>query len=110
MQDSPALSKVNDQKWVQGEFISTVAKRGGAIIAARKLSSAASAASSTCDHVHDWLVGSKQGEIVSMGVLTDGTHYGIPAGICYSLPLTCKNGVWTVVKGLKVDPFSQQKI
>lgn len=87
-----------------------MAKRGGAIIAARKLSSAASAASSTCDHVHDWLVGSKSGEMVSMGVLTDGSHYGIPSGICYSLPLTCSKGVWSVVKGLPVDSFSQKKI
>ena len=108
--ESPALPKVADSKWVQGEFISTVAKRGGAIIAARKLSSAASAASSTCDHVHDWLVGSKKGEIVSMGVLTDGSHYGIPQGICYSLPLTCHKGVWSVVKGLTIDAFSHQKI
>ena len=60
-----------------GSFISDVAKRGAAIIAARKLSSAASAASATCDHVHDWIIGTKEGQIVSMGVMTDGKSYGV---------------------------------
>jgi malate/lactate dehydrogenase len=91
--DNKSLSSViNDEKWLKGNFISDVAKRGAAIIAARKLSSAASAASAVCDHVHDWLIGTNDGEVVSMAVMTDGKSYGVKAGLCYSMPVTCKNG------------------
>lgn len=71
------LKEINDIEWVRGKFITDVAKRGAAIIEARKLSSAASAASATCDHIHDWFSGTKPGEWVSMGVISDGS-YGIP--------------------------------
>jgi malate/lactate dehydrogenase len=95
--DNKALSEVvKDEKWLKGNFISDVAKRGAAIIAARKLSSAASAASAVCDHVHDWIIGTKEGEVVSMAVITDGKSYGVKSGLCFSMPVTCKNGQWTI--------------
>lgn len=67
----------------------------------RKLSSAASAANAACDHIHDWIVGTKPGEYVSMAVMSDGS-YGVPKGIIFSFPVTCKDGKWTIVQGLKV--------
>jgi len=103
-------SAVNDAKWSYEDFVSTVQKRGSAIIAARKLSSAASAANAICDHVHDWVVGTNPGEWVSMGVMTDGHHYGIPAGINYSFPVICKDGVWHIVDGLKQSEVAQKKL
>jgi len=92
--------------WLEGEFVTTVQKRGAAIIAARKLSSAASAAKAICDHMRDWVQGTGDG-FVSMGVFTDGSKYGVPAGICYSLPCKCAGGEWTVVDGLPIDDFSR---
>jgi len=92
--------------WLEAEFVTTVQKRGAAIIAARKLSSAASAAKAICDHMRDWSQGT--GDLfVSMGVFTDGSKYGVPEGICYSLPCKCTGGDWTVVDGLPIDDFSQ---
>lgn len=90
------LKEINDMKWVYGDFISTVAKRGGAIIQARKLSSAASAASATCDHMHDWFVGTKTGEWASMGIMSDGS-YGVPKGINFSFPVEIQNGQYKIV-------------
>lgn len=75
-----------------------------------KKSSVPSAASAACDHVHDWLVGSKSGDIISMGVISDGNSYGVAKGLIYSFPVTCVNGEWKIVDGLSVDAFSQQKI
>ena len=75
-----------------------------------KKSSAASAASASCDHMHDWWVGTKHGEYVSMGVNSDGNPYGIAPGIIYSFPLTCENGEWKIVKGLHTDSFSMEKM
>lgn len=98
---------VNDVAWVRKEFVTDVAKRGAAIIEARKLSSAASAANATCDHVHDWFCGTPKGEIASMGVISNG-EYGIPAGINFSFPVTCENGSWKIVTGLNIgDNYSQ---
>lgn len=94
------------QDWLEGEFITTVQKRGAAIIAARKLSSAASAAKAICDHLRDWSQGTGD-KFVSMGVFTDGSKYGVPAGICYSLPCKCAGGAWSVVEGLHIDDFSK---
>lgn len=82
-----------------------MAKRGGAIIDKRKTSSAASAASAICDHVHDWLIGTQAGEFVSMGVITDGKKYGIKEELCFSLPCVCRDGNVQVVEGLKWDKF-----
>lgn len=85
-QKKEILKEINDMTWVNDYFIKTVAKRGAAIIEARKSSSAASAASATCDHVHDWFAGTKPGEWVSMGIPTDGS-YGIPEGLNFSFPV-----------------------
>ncbi|KAF4349314.1 hypothetical protein F8388_004172 [Cannabis sativa] len=94
---------------LNGEFISTVQQRGAAIIKARKLSSALSAASSACDHIRDWVLGTPEGTFVSMGVYSDGS-YNVPAGLIYSFPVTCKNGEWTIVQGLAIDEYSRKKL
>ena len=99
-----------DEAWYKETYIPKVQKRGAAIIAARKLSSAASAANAAVDHVHDWLVGTRPGEVVSMAVTSDGNPYGIKEGIVYSFPVTCKDGQWTIVPGYKLDDFSKEKM
>ncbi|KAI0501277.1 hypothetical protein KFK09_016221 [Dendrobium nobile] len=100
---------VSDDQWLNGEFITTVQQRGAAIIKARKLSSALSAASSACDHIRDWVLGTSKGTWVSMGVYSDGS-YGVPAGLIYSFPVTCEKGEWSIVQGLKIDDFSRAKM
>eukprot|EP00455_Lapot_gusevi_P028625 TRINITY_DN305_c0_g1_i7.p2 TRINITY_DN305_c0_g1~~TRINITY_DN305_c0_g1_i7.p2 ORF type:complete len:382 (+),score=179.51 TRINITY_DN305_c0_g1_i7:60-1148(+) len=100
---------VKDDKWLKGDFLSTVQDRGAAIIAARKLSSAASAANATVDHMRDWIMGTPKGQFVSMAVPSDGS-YGVPKGIVYSFPVVCQNGKYKIVQGLKIDDFSKQKM
>ncbi|KAK1260835.1 Malate dehydrogenase, cytoplasmic [Acorus gramineus] len=100
---------VSDDEWLKEEFIKTVQQRGAAIIKARKLSSALSAASSACDHIRDWVLGTPEGTWVSMGVYSDGS-YNVPAGLIYSFPVTCRNGEWTIVQGLEIDEFSRKKL
>ncbi|XP_020589761.1 malate dehydrogenase [Phalaenopsis equestris] len=100
---------VADDEWLRGEFITTVQQRGAAIIKARKLSSALSAASSACDHIHDWILGTPEGTWVSMGVYSDGS-YNVPAGLIYSFPVTCRDGEWSIVQGLSIDEFSRKKL
>jgi len=95
--------------WLEGEFLTTVQKRGAAIIAARKLSSAASAAKAICDHMRDWTSGTG-GKMVSMAVSSTGNPYGIPDGLFYSFPVTCADGKWTIVEGLPIDDFSMGKM
>merc|ERR1712065_97722 len=90
-----------------GEFIKTVQKRGAAVIAARKLSSAASAAKAIVDHIRDWLLGTPENEYVSMAVPSDGS-YGIAPGVVYSFPVTCSNGTYKIVQGLEVNAFSRK--
>jgi malate/lactate dehydrogenase len=102
-----ALEQV-DSTWYSDEFIPKVQKRGAAVIAARGLSSAASAAKATADHVHDWVQGSDG--VVSMAVISDGNSYGVPAGLIYSFPVVCSNGSWKVVDGLAVNDFSRGKM
>jgi malate dehydrogenase len=104
-----AAEVVNDQAWVADYFIPTVAKRGAAIIEARGLSSAASAASATIDAARDWLLGSAEGDWVSMAVSSDGS-YGVPEGLISSFPVTTSNGDWEIVQGLEIDEFSRGKI
>ncbi len=99
---------VNDEEWYRGIFIPTVGKRGAAIIEARGLSSAASAANAAIDHVRDWVMGTN-GKWVTMGVPSDG-GYGIPDGVMYGVPVTCADGKYTVVKGLAIDEFSRGKM
>ncbi|KAK6260873.1 hypothetical protein SCA6_015347 [Theobroma cacao] len=128
---------IANDDWLKTEFITTVQQRGAAIIKARKLSSALSAASAACDHIRDWVLGTPkvqalpvkrsyildlfvnsivnffgsfiQGTWVSMGVYSDGS-YGIQPGIIYSFPVTCEKGQWSIVQGLKVDEFSREKM
>ena len=105
---APAPSVVNDQEWYRNTFIPTVGKRGAAIIEARGLSSAASAANAAIDHIHDWVLGTN-GKWVTMGVASDGS-YGIPDSVIYGVPVTCDNGKYTVIKGLEIDEFSRGKM
>jgi malate dehydrogenase len=105
----PAGEVVSDQAWVEGEFIPTVQKRGAAIIEARGASSAASAASAAIDHVHDWLLGTPDGDWVSMAVPADGS-YGIAEGVLCGYPVTAAAGQYRIVEGLEVDDFSRERI
>lgn len=107
--EEPVQKLVGDDTWLRGEFISTVQQRGAAIIKARKLSSALSAASSACDHIRDWVLGTPKGTWVSMGVYSDGS-YDVPPGLIYSYPVTCENGSWSIVQGLSINEFSRAKL
>ena len=98
-----------DRGWYENEFIPRVAKRGAEIIAARGASSAASAANGAIDHMHDWVLGTPGDDWISMAVASDGS-YGIPKGLMYSFPVTCKNGDYQIVQGLKIDDFSKVKM
>ena len=103
-----AAGVVDDQAWIENEFLPNVGKRGAAIIEARGASSAASAASAAVDHVHDWVAGTGGGW-VSMGVPSDGS-YGVPEGLISGFPCTCEDGRYTIVQGLDIDAFSREKI
>ncbi|VEG39327.1 malate dehydrogenase [Mycolicibacterium flavescens] len=104
-----AAEVVNDQDWIENDFIPTVAKRGAAIIDARGASSAASAASATVDAARDWLLGTPADDWVSMAVYSDGS-YGVPEGLISSFPVTTKDGDWSIVQGLDIDDFSRSRI
>ncbi len=104
-----AAAKIDDQDWLENDFIPTVQKRGAAIIKARGLSSAASAANAAIDHMHDWVLGTPDGDWVSMGIPSDGS-YGVPEGIISSFPCTVTNGEYSVVQGLDLNEFSQGRI
>ena len=104
-----AWEMIADESWVADTFIPTVQKRGAAIIEARGASSAASAANAAIDHLHDWVLGTPEGDWVSMGVAVDG-QYGIEKGIICGLPCVAKNGEWSVVEGLELDAFSKPRI
>jgi malate dehydrogenase len=104
----PAPSLV-DRKWIEDTFIPLVQQRGAAVIKARGSSSAASAASAAIDHVRDWVRGSAAGDWVSMGVPSDGS-YGVPEGITYSYPVTCRDGRYQIVQGLSIDDFSRERM
>jgi malate dehydrogenase len=108
--DNPAFDAVGqDMTWIEETFIPTVQQRGAAIIKARGLSSAASAANAAIDHVHDWVLGTPDGDWVSMAVPSDGS-YGIPEGIISSFPVVCSAGEYTIVQGLEIDDFSRARI
>jgi len=100
---------INDQAWLETKFIPTVQKRGAAIIEARGLSSAASAASAAIDHIRTWVSGTPAGDWVTMGVPSDGS-YGIAEGVLYGSPVSCANGAWSVVKGIEVSEFSRKRM
>jgi malate dehydrogenase len=104
----PVKQLINDDAWNRDVFLPTVGKRGAAIIEARGLSSAASAANAAIDHVRDWALGS-QGHWVTMGIASDG-QYGIPKDVVFGMPVTTAGGDYKVVEGLEIDAFSQQRI
>ena len=106
--DGAAADSLVDQAWVEETFIPTVQQRGAAIIKARGLSSAASAANAAIEHMRDWALGS-DGEVVSMAVYSDGS-YGIAEGLIYSFPCTCAGGDWAIVQGLAINDFSRSKM
>ncbi len=107
--EGESLTKlINDDEWNRNTFIPTVGKRGAAIIEARGLSSAASAANAAIDHVRDWVLGTN-GKWVTMGIPSDGS-YGIPEDIMYGVPVTCENGEYKRVEGLEIDAFSREKM
>src|SRR5450631_1560951 len=104
----PALSVV-EESWFKDTYIPTVQQRGAAVIKARGTSSAASAAAAALDHIHDWMLGTPSGDWVSMAVASDGS-YGIPQGVIYSYPVTCKDGEYSIVQGLSIGDFSRDKM
>jgi malate dehydrogenase len=109
IQGESAIDKVADQDWYENTFIPTVAKRGAAIIEARGASSAASAANAAIDHVHDWMLGTPDGDWVSMSVPADGS-YGVGEGIISSFPCTTSGGEYSIVTGLEINDFSRARI
>jgi malate dehydrogenase len=104
-----AAAVVDDQAWLENDFIPTVAKRGAAIIEARGASSAASAANAAIDHVYSWVNGTPEGDWVSAAIVSDGS-YGVPEGIISSFPVTSAGGEWQIVQGLEIDEFSRARI
>ena len=104
----PAIPLVGE-RWFADHFIPTVQQRGAAVIKARGSSSAASAASAAVDHIHTWVLGSREGDWVSMAIPSDGS-YGIPEGVIYSYPVVCKGGRYSIVKGLDINEFSREKM
>ena len=98
-----------DQAWLETEFVPTVQKRGAAVIAARKLSSAMSAAKAASDHMKSWFGSTPAEDWVSMGVFSDGS-YDTPEGVMFSFPITIKDGKWTIVQGLQMSDFAKEKL
>jgi malate dehydrogenase len=106
--DGKAVIDQIDEDWYHDTYIPAIGKRGAAVIEARGLSSAASAANAALAHMHDWMRGS-EGRWVTMGVCSDGS-YGIPAGLIYGMPVTTENGKWKIVQGLEIDSYSREKL
>src|SRR4051794_32257218 len=104
-----AAEVVNDQEWLENDFIPTVSKRGAAIIEARGASSAASAANAAVEHVHDWVLGTSSDDWVSMAIVSDGS-YGVDEGLISGFPVTCSAGSYQVVQDLEIDDFSRSRI
>jgi malate dehydrogenase len=104
-----AAEAAGGQEWLESDFIPTVQKRGTAVIEARGASSAASAANAAIDHMHDWVLGTREGDWVSMGIPSDGS-YGIDAGLISGFPVTCSGGSYQVVAGLELTDFSRSRI
>lgn len=103
------VDALGDNAYLEGQFIDTVQKRGAAVIAARKMSSAMSAAKAACDHMHDWWNGTAPGKFVSMGVFSDGS-YNSPKDVVFSFPVEIKNKQWKIVENLSVSSFGQTKL
>jgi malate dehydrogenase len=105
----PAPDLIDDGAWLADEFIPTVQQRGAAIIEARGLSSAASAANAAIAHMRDWVLGTPEGDWVSMAVVSDGS-YGVPEGLISSFPVTCHGGEWEIVQGIELDSFARDRL
>lgn len=105
-----AATELVDEAWLADYFRPTVAKRGAAIIEARGASSAASAANAAIDHMHDWVLGTPAGEFTTAAIMSDGQHYGVPAGLCFGFPVTSDGGEWKVVEGLEVSDSTRAGI
>lgn len=105
-----AASELVDEAWLADYFRPTVAKRGAAIIEARGASSAASAANAAIDHMRDWVLGTPAGEFTTAAIMSDGQHYGVPAGLCFGFPVTSDGGEWKVVEGLEVSDSTRAGI
>lgn len=105
----PIAKAVNNDAYLEGQFIEIVQKRGAAVIGARKMSSAMSAAKAACDHMHDWWNGTAPGKFVSMGVFSDGS-YGSPKNVVFSFPVEIKNKKWQIVEGLPITEFGKSKL
>lgn len=106
--EKPVYDAINDTNYLQTDFVTTIQKRGAAVIAARKMSSAMSAAKAATDHMRDWWNGTQSGRFVSMGVVSDGS-YGVPRDIVFSFPVSIENKQWKIVQGLPVDDFARGK-
>jgi malate dehydrogenase len=104
-----AAEVVDDEDWLENDFLPTVGKRGAAIIETRGASSAASAANAAIDHVHDWVLGTAEGDWVSMAVPSDGS-YGVEEGLISSFPCRCSGGNWEIVQGLELNDFSRERL
>lgn len=104
-----AASSLVDESWLENDFLPIVQKRGAAIIEARGLSSAASAANAAINHIRDWVLGTPENDWVTMGVASDGS-YNIPEGVIYGFPVICKNGHYEIVKNLSINEYSQAKM
>jgi malate dehydrogenase len=104
-----AAEVIDDQGWIESEFIPTVAKRGATVIEIRGASSAGSAANAAIEHVHDWVLGTPADDWVSMSVPSDGS-YGVEEGLISGFPCTCSGGEWSIVAGLEIDDFSRRRI
>jgi malate dehydrogenase len=109
MIDGKVATDLIDRNYYENDFIPTVQKRGAAIIKARGASSAASAASAAIDHMRTWSLGTTDGDWVSMAIPADGS-YGVKPGIIFSYPVTCKDGQYSIVQGLAIDDFSQDRL
>ena len=105
----PAADVIDDHVWFEDQFIRRVQQRGAEVIEARGSSSAASAANAAIDHMHDWVLGSAEGDYVSMGIPSDGS-YGVDEGIISSFPVTCSGGDYKIVEGLEISDFSRRRI
>jgi malate dehydrogenase len=103
------INLIKDQSWIEDYFIPTVQNRGAAVIEARGLSSAGSAANAIINHLHDWIIGTREYDWVTMGIPSNGS-YGIQEGVIYGFPVTCKNGDYTIVQGLEINEISQAKM
>jgi malate dehydrogenase len=104
-----AAEVVSDQEWLENDFLPTVQKRGAAVIEARGASSAASAANAAVDHVRDWVMGTADGDWVSMGIPSDGS-YGVEEGVIFGYPVTCSGGSYEIVQGLDLNDFSKSRL